>query len=335
MRKAALYLLLVFLILPILACGSSDSPADAGETDETAVEEPAETAAEEVAEDDVVPEEEAEPTELPEPTATPEDEAILVFPLEVLDPATPGMFAEVPEGSRLVGTRIAVENQSGEPVGINPLDFVLLDQEGLVVEAELAASDEFSQLSTLALHTNERVEGWVFFVLEESSQPVSIKLTESIFSSEGITVDLAETATPEWEPIAETPEIKLGETAEANGVELTVLSVTDPAPPGILYTATEGTHLVTIEAQLRNVAAEEPVSVNPLYFYLVDNLGFVYEAELGATEQEQIATREIGTGEAIRGFIGYTLPEERTPLYIRYAPNMFDDSEYVEAGVIE
>lgn len=338
MRKWLPILVLAVLVLAALACGSdADTDADAaGDTaadaEETVAEEPSEAA--DVTEEEAEPAEEAEPVEEPEETEEPEVTAVQIIPLEVLDNAEPGMFADVPAGSRLVGVRLAVENGSGEALTINPLNFTLRDQEGLVYDAELAASDQYAQLATLILQSNERIEGWVFYILEEGVEPTAIKMTANIFSSEGVTAELSDLQTPTWEPIAEAPEVGLGEPVSDRGVELTALSVVDPATPGILYTPVEGMRLVAIETQIRNVDAAEPISVNPLYVYLVDDLGFVYEAELGATEEEQIGTRELATSEAMKGFVAFELPDGRNPLYIRYAPDLFDENEYLEVGLV-
>lgn len=342
MRKLAISALLLTLLIPAVACSSANTDGativeEDLPTDEESAEGPTAVAPEEEEEAEPVDTEGQEVVETTDPTATPEPEhaEVQIIPLEVLDPAAPGTFAEVPDGSRLVGVRLAVENRSAEPISINPLNFTLRDEEGLVVEVELGASDELRQLPTLTLYENERIAGWVFYVLEQQAQPAAVKMTANIFSSEGVSATLDDLTEPDWEPIAEEPATRLGETASANGVELTVLSVVDPATPGMFYTPVEGSHLIAVEVQLRNADAAEPVSVNPLYLYMVDNLGFVHEAELGASEQEQIPTRDLASGEAMKGFVSYVVPDGRSPLYIRYAPNFFNDNELLEAGAVE
>jgi catechol 2,3-dioxygenase-like lactoylglutathione lyase family enzyme len=244
-------------------------------------------------------------------------------------------IADIDEGDRLVAVRVAIENTSGMPISINPLNLTLLDENGIVHEAELGALEGLDQLSTFTLYTNERVAGWVSFAVEEGMSPATVKFSESIISAEGVTDDVTNIEVPEWEPIAEEPATNLGDTVSGLGVELTSLVVTDPAQASSFYTAEEGVHIVAVEVRLRNADASDTVSANPFYFYLVDNLGFVHTAELGSTAQEQIAPRDLASGEAVEGVIGFEVPDGRTPLYIRYAANFFDDTEFLEVGLTE
>jgi hypothetical protein len=89
------------------------------------------------------------------------------------DPATPGMFYEAQPGTRLVAVEITVSNAGAEAVSVNPLYTSLVDADGFVYEAELAARD--GQIDTLDLAPGERVRGWVAFTIPEGAQPAGIR----------------------------------------------------------------------------------------------------------------------------------------------------------------
>lgn len=89
------------------------------------------------------------------------------------DPATPGMFYEPQPGTRLVAVEIIVSNAGAETVSVNPLYTSLVDADGFLYEAELAARD--GQIDALDLAPGERVRGWVAFTIPESAQPAGIR----------------------------------------------------------------------------------------------------------------------------------------------------------------
>jgi hypothetical protein len=89
------------------------------------------------------------------------------------DPATPGMFYDVQPGTRLVAVEIVVSNAGAETVSVNPLYTSLVDADGFVYEAELAARD--GQIDTMDLAPGERVRGWVAFTIPEGAQPAGIR----------------------------------------------------------------------------------------------------------------------------------------------------------------
>jgi len=93
--------------------------------------------------------------------------------ISVQDPATPGMFYQPQPGSRLVAVEVIVSNAGSETVSVNPLYTSLVDVDGFVYEAELAARD--GQIDTLDLAPGERVRGWVAFTIPENAQPAGIR----------------------------------------------------------------------------------------------------------------------------------------------------------------
>jgi len=105
--------------------------------------------------------------------------------------------------------------------------------------------------------------------------------------------------------------------AEKFDYSLTALSVDDPAAPGMFYKAISGYKLVAVEITLGN-EADEVLNVNPLYAYLVDNRGYVYAAELAGTEKDQLAAMELAKGEKVKGWVGFTIPEDAIPAAIKF-----------------
>ena len=95
------------------------------------------------------------------------------------DPASPGILYTPLEGTRLVAVEIAVGNESGELITVNPLNTILVDTNGYLYEAELAGSD--NQLDLVDLNAGERVRGWVAFEIPEDAVPESVRYQVSGF----------------------------------------------------------------------------------------------------------------------------------------------------------
>ena len=84
----------------------------------------------------------------------------------------------------------------------------------------------------------------------------------------------------------------------------------------MFYTPKQGYKLVAVEIVLGNVSGSEALSVNPLYTYLVDSNGFVYDAELGGKD-DQINTIDLAIGEKAKGWVTFTIPENASPFSIK------------------
>lgn len=319
---------LVFLVLLIaaLACGSevSTSSPDTSDAGESQQGESTTVPTATIPGSTEVP---PEPTDASEPD-------IIITPLTIVDPAEPSEFVTLEENNRLVGVEVVVANSSQEPIGVNPLDFSLQDTDGFLYDVELAASSQYRQIATLNLLAGERVRGWVFFQVEVGAVPAALEFRESLFSAEGYSVELsAATETHTFNPVSFDVGASLGQPATNSGVEFTGLSIVDPAVGGMFYDPIEGTRLVAIEVQIRNIEATEPVSVNPLYIYLVDDYGFVHEVDLGALgDLEQINTIDLNAGQALKGYVGYALENGHNPAYIRFSLDVFE-SDSVIAGL--
>lgn len=328
-RKHLLSIVFMILTLAIstLACGSevAESPQETSEPDtETQI----------VPDEDVVADETEEDISAEAETQT---EPTSIYVLSAVDPDTPGFFYSPVDGSHLVTVEVVLENHEPEPMNVNPLNFSLVDDQGLVHTIELGASDAHDQVATLDLYTGERVRGWVSFTIEDGTTPVNLKYDLGFLSDETILVNIPqEFSEPEWSLHGislEHPNI--GDISEVSGMSLTSLALVDPSPAGSLYSEEVGKHLVSIEILIRNESLPEPHTVNPLNAYLVDTLGFVYAVELGSSDLGQIDTVDISAGEGVKGFVTFEIPDGREPVYVHYQTDFWGDEPPLTVGLTE
>jgi hypothetical protein len=114
--------------------------------------------------------------------------------------------------------------------------------------------------------------------------------------------------TPEPGVVGGNPEY-LGDYQSADGYFFAAIEVADPAAPAVLYEKQEGMRLVGVRLVVGNQAGER------LYFSISDvavedSGGDLWESEFAAVEDE-IASAYIDRGERVRGWLGFTLPEDR------------------------
>lgn len=346
-RKYFLILALLALILTSLACAES-TPTDEPKIS-TATSEQQEIVEPEQPEEEIV-EEPAEqsadvPTALPTDTLEPEpqflgdvteDFGYLLSAVNVEDPAKPGMFYTPESGKKLVAVEIIVGVSSGDPLSVNPLGTELLDSEGFSYQAELGGVD--NQLATVDISTGEKVKGWVAFSIPEEATPSSIKYSIELFGDTEIKANLEqppeghEANTSALSIVPPEPDLKLGDTYEQFGYSLTAMGIEDPATPGMIYDPRTGHKLVAVDIIVSNESGESH-TVNPLNSVLVDSNGYVYTTELGGRD-DQIATLDISSGEKVRGWVSFTIPEEASPYIVKYLVDMFT-SNYLMTGLVE
>lgn len=349
---------LALIALVSLACGST-TPTTVQETSMATPEPqvthaPANTAEPAKATDTLVPTDTPLPTDTPVPTDTPlppptdtpvpelylgdaaTDNSYALTGISVQDPATPGMLHTATSGKKLIAVDVIISNLAGEVLHVNPLNATLVDREGFVYQPELGGVDD--QIPTLDLNPGEKARGLIAFEVPESASAASIKYAIETFGDNFLQASLVpapETHTAVAEPPSTPAEPlpALRDVVEDLGYSLAATSVEDPAAPGILYQQKQGYKLVAIEIVLSNVSGSQPLSVNPLYAFLVDDEGFVYSPELGGRE-DQIATGELGSGEKARGWVAFEIPDTATPASIKYATELFSDN-YLHTGVTE
>lgn len=329
-KNLVIWTVVLMLLISILACGSetANNPpnSEPGEQVEQA-DEVAVVDEEGTSEDDDVTIE-ADP---------PQDEPVQIYILSITDPDTPSIFYTAVDGSHLVSVELVVENLGQEPVDVNPLNFSLVDELGLVYSSELGASDNHDQIATLNLYQGERVHGWVSFSVEDGMIPAKIKFELDFWSDDVLEADLTTLSSDlEWaiaEIQLENP--NLGDTSSGSDLSLSALAVVDPSPASDFHSVAEGFHLVSVEILVRNESSVDVHGVNALNSYLIDTLGFVYEVELGASDLGQIDTVDIAQGEAVKGYVTFEIPDGRIPLGVHYLVDFWGDDPPLTVGLAE
>ena len=309
------------LALALLACGSSETPAPT-HTSEPGGLQPAATTQPAEATPAII---EAAPA-LAEPS---------IYAVDTVDPSSPGMFYTAQTGMHLVSVRVLIDNQSQDVISVNPLNATLVDDQGLVHTSELAASDEFGQIAALDLLPGERVAGWISFALEDGSVPARLKYELNMFTGDFVETSIGTTmAEPELAPFSgSVSAVHLGDVSTVSGYSLTAEELVDPSTPSIFFTPAEGFRLVSVRILLRNESATDALSVNPLYCFFVDDNGFVYSAELGASDLGQIDSVDLGLGEAARGYVTFQVPSGREPLYVRFSTDFWGGEQPLLVGL--
>lgn len=337
--KQRLILVIFLLALLALACGEATAPGEAVVSTVTAS-----VAATVVEVEEAVAE---EPAAIETATAEPAAETAYLgdlveasgYSLAVVafeDPAPPGILYTAEEGEKLVAVEVIVGNVSGQRITVNALNARLLDTEGFVYLPELAGHDD--QITLLDLEPGQRVRGWIAFTIPEeaSAELIRYEFDPRLTLESRVSGETGETAVVEIPPLtaSDAPqhsvEARLGDLVERDGYSLTVQVVEDPAAPGILYTPQPGMRLVAVEIVVGNVSGE-PQTVNVLNSYLVDGDGFVYQADIGAID-DQIELVDIGPGERARGWVPFTIPENAAPYSLRYQVTGFPLLE-LESGL--
>lgn len=191
---------------------------------------------------------------------------------------------------------------------------------GFVIVALLSPDEEEPVITEL--NQNEAAE-----VEDEPAEP-----TEPPVESEPTTPpdepapEPEPTATPEptSTPTPEPPqEANLGDLFELDGYSLVALTVEDPAPPGLIYSPTEGTKLVAVEIVVGNVSGER-ITVNVLNATLLDVDGFTYVPELAGRDNQLILV-DLEPGERVKGWAAFEVPEGTVPASVKYEASGFPE----------
>ena len=335
---------LLILALTLAACGTASPTQEsspAGASDTPAIATASETSAEVVAtatepEPTQAPSLTPEPTQAPSLTPTPaerylgdivEHGGVWLTALTVQDPATPGMFASIGEGNKLVAIEVVIGNSGSAPISVNSYYAELIDADGFVYQPGILVLDSDIELDTVTLFKGEKVKGWIPFEIPQEAIPSLLIYKPDPFGEIELEASLlpapaghvADTtllaATPE------SPEVRLGETATAGGAALTVLTVEDPSAPGLLTSDIPGTRFVSVQVVFENQSAAE-LSVNSLYCYLVDDQGYVYAAEPFGRDDGLEAT-DLAQGRKVQGWVTFRIPEESKPAAFKYELNGF------------
>ena len=337
--KKSIFAGLLVLVLTLAACGTASPTQEsspAGASDIPAIATASETSVE-VAPTATEPEPTQAPSLTPEPTQVPslmptsgekylgdvvEQGGIWLTALAVQDPATPGMFASIGEGNKLVAVEVVIGNTTDTPLSVNTFYAELVDTDGFTYQSKFMALDIDIELDTVTLFKGEKAKGWIAFEIPLEAIPALV-IYKPEFSSE-VSLEASLLPSPAGH-VADTtllaatpepPEVRLGETATAGGAALTVLTVEDPSTPGVLYSDLPGTKLVAVQVILENQSDAE-MSISPTFGYLTDDQGYVYAAELFGRDGG-LELSELAQGRKVQGWISFRVPEESKPVAFRY-----------------
>jgi len=342
--KKSIFAGLLILALTLAACGTASPTQEsspAGASDTPAIATASETSVEVVAtatepEPTQAPSLTPEPTQAPSLTPTPaerylgdivEHGGVWLTALTVQDPATPGMFASIGEGNKLVAIEVVIGNSGSAPISVNSYYAELVDADGFVYQPGILVLDSDIELDTVTLFKGEKAKGWIAFEIPLEAIPALV-IYKPEFSSE-VSLEASLLPAPAGH-VADTtllaatpepPEVRLGETATAGGAALTVLTVEDPSAPGLLTSDIPGTRFVSVQVVFENQSAAE-LSVNSLYCYLVDDQGYVYAAEPFGRDDGLEAT-DLAQGRKVQGWVTFRIPEESKPAAFKYELNGF------------
>lgn len=110
--------------------------------------------------------------------------------ISVEDPAVPNeWFSSLEAGDKMVAIEIILENISGEPLSVNPLDTTLVDKNGFTYSVELGGSVH-EQIDCISLFIGEKIRGWVAFEIPQDAIPATIKFEVDWFSDEVLQASL-------------------------------------------------------------------------------------------------------------------------------------------------
>lgn len=182
------------------------------------------------------------------------------------------------------------------------------------------------KVSTATSSSDEQVE--VTDSIEETQIPATPEENTNNDESDSEISEPTAVPTEPPEPTeapTDTPEppqkANLGDLVEQEGYSFVAVTLEDPAPPGLIYSPTEGTKLVAVEVVIGNVSGEA-ITINPLNATLLDTEGFTYQAEL-AGRDDQLILVDLEPGERVKGWIAFEIPESSEADIIKYAVESF------------
>lgn len=138
---------------------------------------------------------------------------------------------------------------------------------------------------------------------------------------------VAEVTTTATEAVAPIEKYVIGDVIQAGDYEFVVLSVEDLTPSEIIKPK-EDYRFLNVELAIKNIAENPTHLMATNQIWIKDNDDFKYTYDLRAatlSRINQVENRldgELGSGESIRGFIAFQVPEDGD-LTLVFKPNLF------------
>lgn len=325
-----IFLLFSLLLLPALACGSTDTPTKVGEVEQ----ETGEADATEVVVDEVSEADRVSPTELPaEPTATAEPEPTKAqvqtnFAVgDIIDfgdlvmivlgwSSPPGDdFTQPEDGNKFVAVDLVFVNTGSSPDSVSSmLQMQLKDSTNQVYNIDFEASMAVDASSPEGeISPGERIRGSVGFQTPSDVTGLQFVFDATFLGGDRVFVELGD------EPMfVEAPETIEGET------ELTTFEVGDEIEIGdlglVIHEVTfpigdefnrpnEGQKFVSIDLSVTNNSATSQSISSMLQMQMKDKTGQIYGFDLMASVAAGTSPDgELAPGETLRGQVGFQIP---------------------------
>jgi hypothetical protein len=276
-------------------------------------------------------------TEIP-PTTTYLGDAVVqggyyLIAVSVADPAPPAYFYTPEPGEKYLTVEVILGNISGESLASNPLNASLVDSNGIVYPSRPVGVQD--QLPAADLFPGERIRGAIGFIISEKAEAATLVYDTYSLSGDYLKANLAP-APSNHTPVAvsitpKKPSSRRGDVVEQYGYSLTVTKVEDPSIPAVYIKVKNGYRMVAIEVVLGNVSQPEVLRVSPGAATLVDANGFVHREESDGRDG-RLELVKLKIGETAKGWISFIIPENTTPLYLKYQTDIFEGN-YLIAGV--
>lgn len=129
-------------------------------------------------------------------------------------------------------------------------------------------------------------------------------------------------------PVATAALGQVGDRVEANGIALTVNSVSAVDNVDDIFKPDEGNIFLVADVTIESVD-QDAAAYNPLYFKVKDADGFEYNVTLTAPDPS-LKSGELSPGDKARGNIAFEVPADATGLVLAYKAINFSGDDAIE-----
>jgi hypothetical protein len=236
------------------------------------------------------------------------------------------------EGSAFFDIEVLVENQTGQPISYNPLDFRLVEPGGELVQPSVDALAP--ALLSGDLQPGEWVRGHIAFPIAEAEIPSLVRYHPVLETRQRGEDTWFELAPLQSQANAIKPDIpgqqdwpgtgftEAGGRQEEKGIALTIEKL-EAAARLPIRKAEKGMRFITLSVKIENIDHTR-TPYNPLYFRVKDVDGYEYLPVVGSPETS-LQAGSLGRGQMVRNTIIFEIPETARTLIISYLPTVLAD----------
>lgn len=242
-------------------------------------------------------------------------------------------FQEADQGNEFVVVRLVVKNiTDNSDTNVSGLfQTRIKDSENYTYSSTIAGTDKAFQAGTLS--PGEVARGDLYYEVPEDASGLTMQFDfsgVSLFDYNRVTIDL-ENQADSIEDLSQNLRVETyatGESAEFEGLEVTVNSVEYQSSIGSFTEASQGNEFAIVDITTTNNTDEEISVSSLLQMECKDGRGFSYSGSLTASSQLDQAYPQgspLGPGETRRGKIAYEIPEDVETLYWTFEFSLFVD----------